>query len=339
MNVNKILTVELDTFCNTGCEYCMLGTNDPNPADYDFSKIGEFLEKWECDRAIIWAGDPFYKKSSFLRLYNSMVTTRLKTIQLNVEAHKVMKYESLIHEIVRIANENGVRLYFNIGNDISGKKVCSNLRDVCQFINDNIHKSSLVALIRDSDIMDPEFLSRRMFEILVDSEGLVGSTFRFDISGVDIPGDEIRTNLMKAFHMTKKKVDEAGLRPNNNIFIVPKHSSSPKPDCTRNELFQISLDVKGNFKHCVKTYKENDISDIINIEEEKYDEAIQIISDYRKSFIDLYDKCNSCYANDDCYNCHKYFPKNFTEDIGLCFRTKSITDFKNEVYGLNQDFK
>lgn len=314
----KTILVQLDTFCGTGCTYCVLPSNKPDKAKYGFDNLAPLVKLTEASRIIMFGGDTYYDPKQIKALFMfCMENENITEVAAVSELWKLERDMKLIIELQEIAEQYDKSFLCEFSADLFGSKAVTSSKSLVHLfskIPQNFISMNCVLTANQLSVLDCNKAVSNLIQVLTDDvlpNLTLNIKFDYDSCERYIDGlEEKAESFMRSLYRTQRVTP-----------YIANTATSQGSSC-RVRQGGITVDTKGSIGACSIAAPSRDIPTdvkVLDITREILDGVIKEIDEYAERIEN--DKCRSCEAKDVCSRCVKAINKahtNFTEDVATC---------------------
>lgn len=316
-NIKRGCTILMDTFCATGCEYCLMSSREKNKAEYGFDNILPFLKTFHPHGITIFGGDTFYDTVQIKDVVNSIVTLpTLKSIKSVSELSKLKRDFDIRTWVYQICMEHEIRCGVEFSIDLEDKKsgdFHQILSDFCKITQ--IPVIQLTTVITSEQIMSGKL--PKLYQQLVDTYSKCEHGIFFARILLD------HNSVHKKTYGIEEKINEFFDSVTYTRNMIPNIFS--KNYCRMTDGENVYINQKGEVVLCGHTGYKHDMKPISLLNKPiDYHDIRSEIFDF-KSKINL-GVCNSCEAQKLCSNCIK------VQDTTIIDGTQDICMYYKNLY-------
>lgn len=330
----NVITLLIDTFCATGCEYCELEHREKNPIDFEYEELTDFFNLEKPKKVVVFAGDTFYNKENILKAYSYLCGLPYVERILSIsEVAKLHRDLDIRVECIRMCRNVGKISEGHFSLDLYGRKSGYYAEDINLFVKESqLPHMYFDSVLTINDLMNPtlieDFLaymsyyrnnlsSAHQYRIKLDYNSVTTNTVKSYTKILD----RVR-ELMEAIGTVRANVRDKGFVPSLSI-------SSACSIRSNNNLIKYD----GILSMCGKVRPEFDIPMVYsarNIDETTYknflDSKLKFIEQTKNAV------CESCVAKDTCGRCIKYIDRvdGFDGDSDMCSYSRAIVEVIDE---------
>lgn len=319
------ITIQTDTFCGTGCEYCCLPSREKNKAEYGFERLRNFCDIVKPGLIIPFGGDTYYDVQQSTDIFKFACSLdyvhTIATVSELPKLKRDIKTIAMLNEIVMAASKK-YSLQFSA--DLFGNKTAYGDRQYLEELQKvtGIRNYLLTCVLTPQMLMQedvPAAFKRFMDAYYNIDVGFIEVKINFDYNSAryKVPGLEAKTKeFMDSIYYTHNVVpfivkDKFACRIGNSYTISP---AGVIDACG----IIVHEDNIGKGKH-----------NALDITPERYEALLLDSAEHELKHNTLY--CEKCDSKEYCKRCIKYVAtaKDFDGTQAVCQFYKTFEKHRN----------
>lgn len=293
------VTLLIDTFCATGCDYCELSTHKKNQFQMPYESLDDYMNVVQPANVIIFGGDTFYDHENIIKAYTYVAGLHhVKSIASVSEIQKIDRDFDIRAKVAKICKDNNKYCGISFSLDIGGKKTGDYVDTINRLVEVTGSYPSFDSVITVNDI-NTDGIDR--LKSLVETYQRL--TFKTTLNIILDYRAVITTNIDKS--KLVKFIDELNVMVNDTSkqLMVRYRTNQCSVRGGQGDL----INQEGRMSTCGKVRPEYDM-EYINVKDVRTEQDYLRLKEMKYKFrIKTYnDICAMCPANKICCRCPKF---------------------------------